>query len=280
MSAAGEPIVSVQAVSKVYRRPRERLFGPRPEVHALRDVSFDVARGERLGIVGESGSGKSTLARLMLGLEPPTAGQIVVDGRPLAGATFAEMQVVRRSIQLVFQDPLGSLNPRMSVARIVAEPLEGLGFDGDHRARVVEVLDAVGLGAWAVDRYPHEFSGGQRQRIAIARALAPSPSILVADESVSALDVSVRNQVLNLLLALTRELSLTLLFISHDLWVVRHMCSRVAVMRDGRLVESGPTEDVYREPADAYTAALLAAVPTVESSLARRAAARAAGSVG
>ena len=268
------PAISVHGVSKTYHRPRERLFGPKPEVHALREVSLEVLPGERLGIVGESGSGKSTLARLMLGLEPPTAGQIVVGGRDLAGASFAEMQAVRRSIQLVFQDPLGSLDPRMTVGRIVAEPLEGLGVEVDHRARVAEVLDSVGLGEWAVGRYPHEFSGGQRQRIAIARALAPSPSILVADESVSALDVSVRNQVLNLLLRLTRELSLTLVFISHDLWVVRHMCTRVVVMRDGQVVESGPTAEVYAAPTEPYTSALLAAVPTVETSLARRAAAR------
>jgi peptide/nickel transport system ATP-binding protein len=265
------PIVDVIDVSKVYRRPRESLFGARPEVHAVRDVSLRVPAGERLGIVGESGSGKSTLARLVLGLEPPTSGQIVVGGHPLAGAGSATMREVRRIVQLVFQDPLGSLDPRMSVGNIVAEPLEGLDIAGDHGARVREVVQAVGLGVEALDRYPHEFSGGQRQRIAIARALAPSPTVLVADESVSALDVSVRNQVLNLLLRLTRELSLTLIFISHDLWVVRHMCTRVAVMRHGALVEVGPTEQIYTAPSDEYTATLLASVPTIESAMARRA---------
>ena len=270
------PIVDVVGVSKVYRRPREKLFGPRPEVHALRDVDLQVAPGERLGIVGESGSGKSTLARLMLGLELPTRGRIEVGGQQLEGASHAQMRAVRRTIQLVFQDPLGSLDPRMTVAAIVAEPLAGLQIEGDHRARVVEVLDAVGLGDAAVDRYPHEFSGGQRQRIAIARALAPAPSVLVADESVSALDVSVRNQVLNLLLRLTGELSLTLVFISHDLWVVRHMCTRVAVMRSGQVVEVAPTDQLYTSPAAEYTADLLAAVPTVETALAARAARRAA----
>jgi ABC-type glutathione transport system ATPase component len=269
------PIVEVTGVSKVYRRPRESLFGPRPEVHAVRDVTLHVDAGERLGIVGESGSGKSTLARLMLGLEAPTSGTIAVAGHALATADTARMRTVRRNIQLVFQDPLGSLDPRLTVARIVAEPLEGLEIAGDHAARVREVLDAVGLGPAALDRYPHEFSGGQRQRIAIARALAPAPSVLVADESVSALDVSVRNHVLNLLLRLTRELALTLVFISHDLWVVRHMCTRVAVMRQGAVVEVGPTEEVYASPRDEYTATLLASVPTIESSLAARAAKRA-----
>jgi peptide/nickel transport system ATP-binding protein len=268
--------VVVEGVSKRYRRPRERLFGARSTLDAVREVSLRVAPGERLGIVGESGSGKSTLARLMLGLEAPSVGTIMIAGRPLAGASNAELREIRRTIQLVFQDPLGSLDPRMTVRSIVAEPLVGLRIDGDHGARVREVLDAVGLGNWALDRYPHEFSGGQRQRIAIARALAPAPSILVADESVSALDVSVRNQVLNLLLRLTNELSLTLVFISHDLWVVRHMCSRVAVMREGRIVEVGSTREVYDAPAEPYTASLLAAVPTIETSLARRAAARAA----
>jgi peptide/nickel transport system ATP-binding protein len=265
-----ERLVELAGVSKRYRRPRARLFGPRPVVHALRDVDLHVDRHERLGIVGESGSGKSTLARLLLGLERPTAGRVRVGGHDLARAGATERRAVRRAVQMVFQDPMGSLDPRLDVARIVAEPLVGLGIEGDRAARVAEVLEAVGLDAGAARRYPHEFSGGQRQRIAIARALAPRPEILVADEPVSALDVSVRNQVLNLLLDLTSGLDLTLVFISHDLSVVRHVCERVAVFRDGCLLEEGPTDDVYRAPRHDYTRELVAAIPSLSAAIASR----------
>jgi peptide/nickel transport system ATP-binding protein len=263
-------LIELAGVTKIYRRPRASLFAARPVVRALHEVDLHVDRHERLGIVGESGSGKSTLARLLVGLVRPTEGRVSVIGHDLARAGGAERRSVQRAVQMVFQDPMGSLDPRLDVARIVAEPLVGLGIAGDHSRRVAEVLEAVGLDAGAARRYPHEFSGGQRQRIAIARALASRPQILVADEPVSALDVSVRNQVLNLLLDLANGLDLTLVFISHDLSVVRHVCERVVVFRDGGLLEAGPTEDVYRYPRHDYTRELIAAIPTLSSAIASR----------
>jgi peptide/nickel transport system ATP-binding protein len=265
-----ERLIELAAVTKLYHRPRATLFGPRPVVRALQDVDLHVDRHERLGIVGESGSGKSTIARLLVGLERPTSGRVSVVGHDLARAGRTERRSVQRAVQMVFQDPMGSLDPRLDVARIVAEPLVGLGVEGDHGARVTEVLEAVGLDAAAARRYPHEFSGGQRQRIAIARALAPRPQILVADEPVSALDVSVRNQVLNLLLDLTNSLDLTLVFISHDLSVVRHLCERVAVFRDGQLLEQGATDALYRDPRSDYTRELIAAIPSLSTAIASR----------
>jgi peptide/nickel transport system ATP-binding protein len=265
-----ERLIELSGVTKLYRRPRATLFGPRPVVRALQDVDLHVDRHERLGIVGESGSGKSTIARLLVGLERPTAGRVSVVGQDLARAGGAERRAVQRAVQMVFQDPMGSLDPRLDVASIVAEPLVGLGIEGDRAGRVAEVLLAVGLDPAAARRYPHEFSGGQRQRIAIARALAPRPQILVADEPVSALDVSVRNQVLNLLLDLANGLDLTLIFISHDLSVVRHVCERVAVFRDGQLLEEGPTEAVYRDPGHDYTRELIAAIPSLSAAIASR----------
>jgi peptide/nickel transport system ATP-binding protein len=230
-------------------------------VEALLDVSVGVERGGVLGIVGESGSGKSTLARLLLALEQPTEGEIVFDDTVVSGRRERELAELRRNVQVVFQDPMASLDPRMRIRTAISEPLRALRIPGDHRARVRELLEAVGLPASAGDRYPHEFSGGQRQRIAIARALAPHPTVLIADEAVSALDVSVRAQVLNLLNRLIAELGLTLVFISHDMSVIRFMCSRVAVLYRGRLVEEGPTDTVYGSPQDDYTKQLLAAVP-------------------
>jgi peptide/nickel transport system ATP-binding protein len=230
-------------------------------VDALLDVSVGVERGGVLGIVGESGSGKSTLARLLLALEQPTEGEIVFDDTVVSGRRERELAELRRNVQVVFQDPMASLDPRMRIRTAISEPLRALRIPGDHRARVRELLEAVGLPASAGDRYPHEFSGGQRQRIAIARALAPHPTVLIADEAVSALDVSVRAQVLNLLNRLIAELGLTLVFISHDMSVIRFMCSRVAVLYRGRLVEEGPTDAVYGSPQDDYTKQLLAAVP-------------------
>jgi peptide/nickel transport system ATP-binding protein len=220
-------------------------------VRALDGVDLDVARGQRFGIVGESSSGKSTLARLLLGLDRPDAGTVRIDGVPIG----KDPRFVRRTMQMVFQDPMSSLDPRMRVRDIVAEPLRATGD------RVAELLAAVGLPKSAADRYPHQFSGGQRQRIAIARALAPRPSVLLADEPVSALDVSVRAQILNLLLDLTVQLGLTLVFVSHDLSVIRHVTDTVAVMRQGRILETGPTDRVYANPEHGYTRELLAAVP-------------------
>jgi ABC-type oligopeptide transport system ATPase subunit len=222
-----------------------------------------VARGDRFGIVGESGSGKTTLARLLLALDQPQAGEVSFEGQPVSGRPERELRFLRRQAQIVFQDPLSSLDPRMRVREILLEPLRALDVPGDHRARIGELLEAVGLPANAASRYPHQFSGGQRQRVAIARALAPEPALLIADEPVSALDVPVRTQILDLLRELADGLGLTLIFISHDLSVVRYLCDRVAVMHDGLIVERGPVDEVYDAPQHAYTRALLAAVPTL-----------------
>jgi ABC-type oligopeptide transport system ATPase subunit len=236
-------------------------------VHALRGVSFDVEHGEHFGIVGESGCGKSTLLRIISGLDQATSGTVMVEGTDITALPERRLRFLRERLQLVFQDPMGSLDPRMRVRDIVAEPLVAQGRGG-LQTRVEELLEAVGLPREAADRYPHQFSGGQRQRISIARALAPRPKIIVADEPVSALDVSVRAQVLNLLADLVDELSLTLVFVSHDLSVVRHVCDRVAVLHEGRIVETGPTEEVYENPQHPYTRKLIAAVPTLEKALA------------
>jgi peptide/nickel transport system ATP-binding protein len=244
-------------LSKAYR---PRSLGREP-VWALRDVSLAIGAGDRLGIVGESGSGKSTLARMLLALEQPTSGSVLFEGQVISARQRASLAGLRRSVQIVFQDPLGSLDPRMRVGESIAEPLRALHIGGDHQARVDELLAAVGLSPGAARRYPQQFSGGQRQRIAIARALAPHPRVLIADEAVSALDVSVRAQVLNLLDELVDHFGLTLVLISHDLGVVRHLCTRVAVLYRGRLVEEGPADEVYTRPAQRYTATLLAAVP-------------------
>jgi peptide/nickel transport system ATP-binding protein len=219
-----------------------------------------VHAGRSLGIVGESGSGKSTLARHVMALEAPTSGSVRLLGRDLHALSPAELIAARRDFQMVFQDPYGSLDPRQRVGRIVAEPLIGVAPD-ESRQRVAESLNAVGLRATDIDKYPHEFSGGQRQRIAIARALITRPKLIVADEPVSALDVSVQAQVLNLLADLQAEFGVTYLFISHDLAVVDHVCDEVVVMQSGRIVEHGPTEQVLHQPSHIYTRSLLAAVP-------------------
>ena len=248
-----------------------RTYGSgRHVVRAVDGVGLTVRRGERLGIVGESGSGKSTLIRLMAALDQPTAGKISFAGRTVGGLRERDLGFLRSAVQMVFQDPLSSLNPRMRVADIVTEPLRSRLLRGrtdvpTARERLPEVLSEVGLDPSMARRFPHEFSGGQRQRIALARALAPRPEVLIADEPVSALDVSVRAQVLNLINALVREHDLTLVFVSHDLAVVRHVCDRVAVMKDGVIIEEGATEQVYADPADDYTRQLLAAVPHLDS---------------
>nr|WP_208407112.1 ATP-binding cassette domain-containing protein [Amycolatopsis granulosa] len=243
-------------VHRRYRRPRE--------VHALRGVSFTVEAGQRFGIVGESGSGKSTIVRLLAGLDRPTAGEIVFEGRRIDGLPERKLGFLRSAVQVVFQDPMGSLDPRMRVRDIIAEPLGRRDPD-----RVAELLIAVGLPPDAAGRYPHQFSGGQRQRISIARALAPRPRVLVADEPVSALDVSVRKQILDLLAELTERFDLTLVFVSHDLAVVRRVCDTVAVMRRGELVEMGAVDQVYDEPRHPYTRELIAAAPNLRAELAR-----------
>ncbi len=256
-----EPLLTVENMVKRYRLPRERLLQAAPVVEALRGVSFSVQPGRSLGIVGESGSGKSTLARLVMALEAPTEGRVTLLGRDLHALPAAELRAARRDFQMVFQDPYGSLDPRQRVGRIVAEPL--IGADAaTRRTLVAESLDAVGLRATDADKYPHEFSGGQRQRIAIARALITRPKLIVADEPVSALDVSVQAQVLNLLADLQQQFGVTYLFISHDLAVVDHVCDDVAVMQAGLIVEYGPAEQVLQRPAHAYTRTLLAALPS------------------
>jgi peptide/nickel transport system ATP-binding protein len=256
-----EPILEAVDVVRDYRLPRRSLRGPAPVRHALRGVSLGVGAGERVGIVGESGSGKTTLGRILVGLDTPTSGDVRFEGMPIVGRRERELRSLRAGVQMVFQDPMGSLDPRLTVGAIVAEPLVGLGLPVDRGARVAELLEAVGLPAGAARRYPHQFSGGQRQRIALARALAPRPRVLVADEPVSALDVSVRAQVLNLLLDLADDLRLTVVLVSHDLSVVRFFCHRVAVLYRGEIVESGSTEAVYDDPQHDYTRTLLASIP-------------------
>ncbi|MES3014511.1 MAG: ATP-binding cassette domain-containing protein [Pseudomonadota bacterium] len=259
-------LLVVDNLVKRYTLPRESLFRPAPVVEALRGVSFAVQAGRSLGIVGESGSGKSTLARQVMALEAPTEGRVTLLGRDLHALAPTELRNARRDFQMVFQDPYGSLDPRQRVGRIVAEPLIGVDA-ATTRTRVAESLDAVGLRATDADKFPHEFSGGQRQRIAIARALITRPKLIVADEPVSALDVSVQAQVLNLLADLKQQFGVTYLFISHDLAVVDHVCDDVAVMRAGLIVEYGPTAQVLQQPAHAYTRALLAAMPDALNAL-------------
>jgi ABC-type glutathione transport system ATPase component len=261
-----ERLIVVEDLVRDYQRPRTSLTRPGPVVHALRGVSFEVTAGERFGIVGESGCGKSTLLRLLAGLDRPTSGRLVVEGTDIAPLPERRLKFLRDQLQMVFQDPMSSLDPRMRVRDIVAEPLVAQG-DRAPRSRVSELLRAVGLPETALHRYPHQFSGGQRQRISIARALAPAPDILLADEPVSALDVSVRAQVLNLISDLVDELELTLVFVSHDLSVVRHLCDRVAVMSAGEVVEIGPVDQLWQNPQHPYTQRLLAAVPTMERAL-------------
>jgi peptide/nickel transport system ATP-binding protein len=256
-------LLLVDALVKHYRLPRARLLGPAPVVHALRGVSLAMRAGRNLGIVGESGSGKSTLARLVMALEPPTAGTVTLLGRTLHALPAAELRAARRDFQMVFQDPYGSLDPRQRVGRIVAEPLRTVP-DDEREQRVAQSLEAVGLRRADAQKYPHEFSGGQRQRIAIARALITRPALIVADEPVSALDVSVQAQVLNLLQDLQQQFGVTYLLISHDLAVVDHVCDEVAVLYAGRVVEQGTPQILFRAAAHPYTRALMAAVPRVE----------------
>ncbi|OLT41952.1 diguanylate cyclase [Serinicoccus sp. CNJ-927] len=270
MADSETPAVELRGVCRDFRRPRTSLREAPPVVRAVRDVTLTIGQGERFGIVGESGSGKSTLLRLICGLDRPTSGEVLVEGRPVGDQPARRLGWLREKLQLVFQDPMSSLDPRMRVRDIVAEPLVAQGIGGDHGARVRELLERVGLDPDAADRYPHQFSGGQRQRISVARALAPDPDILVADEPVSALDVSVRAQVLNLVDEVVDGLDLTLVFVSHDLSVVRHVCDRVAVMQDGQVVEVGETEQLFAEPRHAYTRSLLAAIPDLHAALAGR----------
>ena len=239
------------------------LAHDRGVVHAVDGVSFEVQRGETLGLVGETGCGKTTTARLVTRLLQPTSGSIVFDGEEITRWSQRRLKPLRRRLQMIFQDPYSSLNPRRPVGSIISEPLRvhGLGTKAERQSRVREVMERVGLSPEHYNRYPHEFSGGQRQRIGIARAIVTNPSLIVADEPVSALDVSIRAQVLNLLQDLRDELGLTLVFISHDLSVVRHLCDRVAVMYLGKVVEVADPDRLYARPRHPYTGALLSAVP-------------------
>jgi ABC-type oligopeptide transport system ATPase subunit len=260
-----EVLVEVRDLEKHFALTRGILLAKKAgAVKAVDGVSFAVIKGETLGIVGETGCGKSTTARLMMRLLEPTAGTVRFEGKDITHLKGGELKAVRRELQMVFQDPYSSLNPRKTVGSIVGEPFAIHGLYGDRserRGKVKELMDTVGLNPEHYNRYPHEFSGGQRQRIGIARALALRPKLLIADEPVSALDVSIQAQVLNLLRGLQREMGLTLVLISHDLSVVRHMCDRVAVMRAGKIVELADNEALYSSPSHPYTKELLAAVP-------------------
>jgi oligopeptide/dipeptide ABC transporter ATP-binding protein len=279
MSASQAPLVSIRNLSRHFDTKiawprgesgsalhalRRGITRKRATVRAVEDVSLDIAEGETLGLVGESGCGKSTLGRTVLRLIEPTAGRIVFDGVDITTEPQRKLGPFRRKMQMIFQDPYASLNPRMTVGATVAEPLEIHGLaksEAARRERVAALLARVGLRADAVSRYPHEFSGGQRQRIGIARALAVQPRFIVCDEPISALDVSIQAQIVNLLQDLQQAEGLTYLFISHDLQIVRHICDRVAVMYLGRIVELAPAETLYARPRHPYTQALLSAVP-------------------
>jgi oligopeptide/dipeptide ABC transporter ATP-binding protein len=269
----GEVLMEVRDLVKHFPIRKGLLQRQVGAVRAVDGVSFDVLRGETLGLVGESGCGKSTTARLLLRLMEPTAGSIRFQGEEIAGIKGSRLKNLRREMQMIFQDPYSSLNPRKTVGSIIQEPfvIHGLKKDEGERKRAVqELMDRVGLNPEHYNRYPHEFSGGQRQRIGVARALALNPKVIVADEPVSALDVSIQAQILNLLRELQRELGLTLIFIAHDLSVVRHMCDRVAVMYLGHVVELASAEQLYSHPRMPYTGALMSAVPVPDPRLAKQ----------
>jgi peptide/nickel transport system ATP-binding protein len=262
------PLVQAEHLSKTFTSA-ENIFGTASgaRIRAVNDVSLMIEAGETVGLVGESGSGKSTLGRMLLRLIEPDSGSVRFDGQDLLAASGSELRRLRRDMQIIFQDPYGSLDSRMTVGQIVCEPIaiHGGESSGSRRRRAAEMLHAVGLDESALGRYPHEFSGGQRQRIGIARALMPRPRFIVADEPVSALDVSVGAQIVNLLRQLQKEFQLTYLFISHSLPVVRYLATRIAVMKQGVLVELGATEQIVTAPHHVYTRTLLAATPELET---------------
>ncbi len=274
------PLLQATDLVREYTLPREHLFRPPGKVHALNGVNFSIAAGRSLGIVGESGSGKSTLARLVMALDAPTSGTVELLGRNLHQLPAEELRQARRDFQMVFQDPYGSLDPRQTVERIVTEPLQAQGQTtrAEQREQAAQVLSQVGLRTNDLGKYPHEFSGGQRQRIAIARALITRPRLIVADEPVSALDVSVQAQVLNLMQDLQQQFGITYMLISHDLAVVNHLCDEVVVLYQGRIVERGSPGELFRNAQHPYTQSLVGAVPQVQPgrARARRAAAAAA----
>lgn len=258
-----EPILQVENLKTFFPIKKGIFSRVAGHVHAVNDVTLSVKAGQTLGLVGESGCGKSTLGKTILQLEKPTSGKILFSGRRIDGLPFQELKSVRSDIQMIFQDPFSSLDPRMSVERIITEPLKlhGIGTAASRKKTATELLEKVGLKESALFRYPHEFSGGQRQRIGIARALALRPKVIIADEPVAALDVSVQAQVLNLMNDLKREFGLTYIFISHDLGVIKYFSDRIAVMYLGRIVESATAEDLYRDPRHPYTQALISSIP-------------------
>ena len=260
-------LLTVRNLTKEFES-RSGLFQQPRVVRAVDDVSFEIHEGETFGLVGESGSGKSTTGRCILRLIEPTSGEVLFRGRNLLGLSAADMRAERRNLQIVFQDPFSSLNPRLRVRQIVEEPLviHAIGTKAERRSRVEELFGLVGLDPSHLDRFPHQFSGGQRQRIGLARALALNPSLVIADEPVSALDVSVQAQVVNLLMELQTRLKLTYLFIAHDLRLVRQICDRVAVIYRGRIVELSDAERVFSRPRHDYTRALLSAIPLPDPS--------------
>ena len=265
----GDPLVEVRSLKKYFPIRKGLLQREVGRVHAVDDVTFGVHEGETLGLVGESGCGKSTLGRTIVRLLPPSAGDVVFQGRSIGRLGARALRPLRREMQMVFQDPYASLNPRKRVGSIIGGPMKihGVGDKSDRKQRVQELLETVGLSPEHYNRFPHEFSGGQRQRIGVARALALRPKLVVADEPVSALDVSVQAQVINLLDELQDEFHLTYIFIAHDLGVVRHVSDRIAVMYLGKLVELSPAEELYQRPIMPYTEALLSAVPIPDPDL-------------
>jgi oligopeptide/dipeptide ABC transporter ATP-binding protein len=259
-------ILSVKNISKIYESSGGS-FGRKNKVSALDGVSFNLAQGETLGIVGESGCGKSTLGRIISRLDSPTSGEIIYKGNDIAKKSLAAMRPLRKEIQFIFQDPYASLNPRRQIGAIIEEPMRIHGVSKDERrARAHELLEKVGLDKNSYEKYPHEFSGGQRQRVVIARALTLKPELIIADEPVSALDVSIQAQVLNLFKELQDEMKLTYVFVAHDLGVVRHISDRIAVMYLGKIVELGTVEEIYNNPQHPYTKALLSANPRIDQS--------------
>jgi len=261
-----DEILKVTNVSRVYETSGGG-FGRKNKVSALDGVSFNLVQGETLGVVGESGCGKSTLGRIISRLDTPTSGEIIYKGNDIAKKSLAAMRPLRKEIQFIFQDPYASLNPRRQIGAIVEEPMRIHGVSKDERrARAQELLEKVGLDKNSYEKYPHEFSGGQRQRVVIARALTLKPELIIADEPVSALDVSIQAQVLNLFKELQDEMNLTYIFVAHDLGVVRHISDRIAVMYLGKIVEMGSVEEIYNNPQHPYTKALLSANPRIDQS--------------